>query len=328
MPRSVLMLVNRSKPQVAEALPAIRDLVSRHGVLAGELDASSAPLSAGDIPPKTDLIMVLGGDGTLLSQARRCVHLNLPLIGVNLGKLGFMSEFDPDALARQAPTLFGGGPLTLADRTMIQAEVHRPSGEAHGNGHHPIFVGLALNDCVIAAGPPYRMIEIGLRLGGVEGPILRGDGVIVSTPIGSTGYSVSAGGPIVSPELDSLAITPIAAHSLSFRPIVVSSRTPIELTIQKSNPVRNAGLWEAGSVSTGGTVSPDQPAPMGTTMVLDGQVLRPVSEGERIVLRGHDTPIRLVRNPESTYWGTLVRKLHWARPAGGAAPGTGTGSPV
>lgn len=331
MPRSVLLLVNRSKPQVAEALPAIRALVSRHGVLAGELDASNAPLHPGDIPPSTDLIMVLGGDGTLLSQARRCVHLGIPLIGVNLGKLGFMSEFDPDALARQAPTLFGGGPLALADRTMIQTEVHRPSGEANGNANHPIFVGLALNDCVIAAGPPYRMIEIGLRLGGIEGPILRGDGVIVSTPIGSTGYSVSAGGPIVSPELDSLAITPIAAHSLSFRPIVVSSRTPIELTILKSNPVRNAGLWEGGGTNHGGgTVSPDQPAPMGTTMVLDGQVLRPVSEGERIVLRGHDRPIRLVRNPESTYWGTLVRKLHWARPPGnpgGISPSTPPSSP-
>ncbi len=318
MPRSVLMLVNRSKPQVAEALPAIRALVSKHGIIAGELDASSAPLGSPDLPPTppADLIMVLGGDGTLLSQARRCVHLGIPLIGVNLGKLGFMSEFDPEALARQAPSLFGGGPLTLADRTMIQTEVHRPSGESNGNGHHPIFVGLALNDCVITAGPPYRMIEIGLRLGGVEGPILRGDGVIVSTPVGSTGYSVSAGGPIVSPELDSLAITPIAAHSLSFRPIVVSSRTPIELTVLKSNPVRNAGLW----ADHGGTVSPDQPAPMGTAMVLDGQVLRPITEGERIVLRGHDRPIRLVRNPETNYWGTLVRKLHWARPAG-AGPG-------
>jgi len=316
MPRSVLMLINRSKPQVAEALPTIRALVNRHGVLAGELDASSTPLSTLDLPAKPDLIMVLGGDGTLLSQARRCVHLGIPLIGVNLGKVGFMSEFDPEALARQAPTLLGGGPLTLADRTMIRTEVHRPSGDINGNEQHPIFVGLALNDCVITSGPPYRMIEIGLRLGGVEGPILHGDGVVVSTPIGSTGYSVSAGGPIVSPDLDSLAITPIAAHSLSFRPIVVSSRTPIELTVHKSNPVRNAGLWEGG----GGTVTPDQPAPMGTTMVLDGQVLRPVTEGERVILRGHDRPIRLVRNPESNYWGTLVKKLHWARPAG---PGGG-----
>lgn len=315
MPRSVLLLVNRSKPQVADALPMVRDLIARHGRLAAEFDAASTPLIASEFSAGTDLIMVLGGDGTLLSQARRCVSLGLPLIGVNLGKLGFMAEFDLDALRRQAPALLGSGPLSLADRTMIQADVYRPASTSHPD--HPAFSGLALNDCVITAGPPYRMIELGLRLGGVEGPILRGDGVIVSTPVGSTGYSISAGGPIVSPELDSLSITPIAAHSLSFRPIVVSSRTPIELTVIRSNTVRNAGLWD-----NGGGISTEQPAPMGTTLVLDGQVLRPVSEGERIVLRGHDRPIRLVRNPESSYWGTLVRKLHWARPAGpSASPG-------
>lgn len=331
MARSVLLLVNRSKPQVGEALPAIRDLVRRFGALAGELDATSAPAPVFSHAPgpassasgpsavtsltKPDLLMVLGGDGTLLSQARRFVHLGVPMIGVNLGKLGYMSEFDPDSLARQAPGLFGNGPLNVSDRTMIRVEVHRPNGEGGvaASPPPPVFVGLALNDCVITAGPPYRMIEVGLRLGGVEGPILRGDGVIVSTPVGSTGYSVSAGGPIVSPELDSLAVTPIAAHSLSFRPIVVSSRTEIELSVLRSNPVRNAGLWEAG-----GGISPDMPAPMGTTMVLDGQVLRPVTEGERIVCRGHDEPIRLVRNVESNPWQTLVRKLHWARPPGSA----------
>ncbi len=319
MPRSVLLLVNRSKPQVADALPAIRELVRRHGNLAGELDANASPLPPSETSTKADLLMVLGGDGTLLSQARRFVHLGLPMIGVNLGKLGYMSEFDPDSLARQAPTLFGDGRLVISDRTMIRAEVFRPSGRGTrgtGPADPPVFVGLALNDCVITAGPPYRMIELGLRLGGVEGPILRGDGVIVSTPVGSTGYSVSAGGPIVSPDLDSMAVTPIAAHSLSFRPIVVSSRTEIELTILRSNPVRNAGLWEAGS---SGSVSPDQPPPVGTTIVLDGQVLRPVTEGERVVCRGHDQPIRLVRNVESNPWQTLVRKLHWARP-----PGSGT----
>lgn len=316
MPRAVLLLVNQSKPAVVDALPSIRALVARHGRLAGELDVNHTPLELDQLPVRPDLIMVLGGDGTLLSQARRCVNLGIPLIGVNLGKLGFMAEFDVTALERHAPALLGNGRLDLADRTMIDVEVHRPMSTPAGTPDMPTFMAVALNDCVITAGPPYRMIEIGLRLGNVEGPILRGDGVIVSTPVGSTGYSVSAGGPIVSPELDSLAITPIAAHSLSFRPIVVSSRTPIELTIIRSNPVRNAGLWAGGA-----TTSTDQPPPMGTTLVLDGQVLRPVTEGERVVLKGHDRPIRLVRNPDSNYWQTLVRKLHWARPPGATGGG-------
>ncbi len=309
MPRSVLLMVNRSKPRVVEALPVLRDLVSRYGRLAGELDAGT-PTADSAVPPGVDLIMVLGGDGTLLSQARRWVNLGIPLIGVNLGKLGFLAEFDIDAFARQAPQLLGDAPLALIDRTMIRAEVFRP-GTSDPDRSTPSFVGLGLNDCVITAGPPYRMIEISIRLGGMKGPYLRGDGLIVSTPVGSTGYSISAGGPIVSPDLDSLAITPICAHSLSFRPIVVSSRTRIELSVVRSNPVRNAALWERSA-----GVSPEQPPPTGTTMVLDGQVLLPVSEGERLVLQGHEKPVRLVRNPESSYWQTLERKLHWAHLAG------------
>ena len=306
MARSVLVVVNRSKPQVVRALPEVRELVTRYGTIVGELDASHAPFTDKD-KLNAELVIVLGGDGTLLGQARKFVDMGTPILGVNLGKLGFLAEFDLPALRKHAASLFGSAVLETSDRTMIRAEVFRSALPSK-----PVFTGLALNDCVITSGPPYRMIELGLRLGGVDGPILRGDGVIVSTPIGSTGYSVSAGGPIVFPELDSLAITPIAAHSLSFRPIVVSSRRPIELAVLRSNPVRNAGQWDHGP----GAVTTDQPAPMGTTLVLDGQVLRPIGEGERVVLIGHDKPVRLVHNPDANYWETLVRKLHWATPAG------------
>src|SRR5690606_8901839 len=109
---------------------------------------------------------------------------------------------------------------------------------------------VALNDCVVTAGPPYRMIELDVYIDGEPGPTLRGDGVIVSTPIGSTAYNVSAGGPIVSPDLDSFTITPHAAHSLAFRPIVVPSSCEIDLHLRKGNDADDGG----------------------TTLVLDGQV--------------------------------------------------------
>lgn len=291
MARSVLLLVNRTKPRVCDALGEIRDLLERHGTVAGELDTIGPPLTDDH---GADMIMVLGGDGTLLAQARRCVDLGLPMIGVNLGTLGFLAEFDLDALKRQAPSLLGDGELELTERLLIEADVVGADGAV-------AFSGLALNDAVITAGPPFRMIEIALRVDGEESATLNGDGVIVSTPVGSTGYSVSAGGPIVAPSVDAISITPIAAHSLSFRPIVVPSASTIELDLRRANRAGGNGALEGGE---------------GTTLVLDGQVLLPLEEGCRVVIRRHGRVARLVHNRETSYWATLMRKMHWA-----AAPG-------
>ncbi len=289
MGRSVLLLVNREKPGAVKAVDEVRGLIDApgRGRLAGEFDANGDPIS---LPAGTsaDLIMVLGGDGTLLAQARRCVHLGLPMMGVNFGNLGFLAEFDLEALRRQADALLGDQPLTLSERMMIRAEV------AGKGAKKARFSGLALNDCAVTAGPPFRMITLDLRIDGEAGPSLRGDGVIVSTPIGSTAYNVSAGGPIVSPDLDSLTITPIAAHSLAFRPIVIAAKSAVTLEVTEANE------------GDGG----------GTTLVLDGQVQTRLREGDLITMRRYERSLRLVHNPETSYWRTLLRKLHWA-----AAPG-------
>ena len=246
--RSVLLLVNREKPRVVNALDEVRALLQKHGRIAGELAADNTPITEADANG-ADLVMVLGGDGTLLAQARRCVDLKLPLVGVNLGTLGFLAEYDLPALRRQAQTLLGDAPLTLRERMLIRAEVFRDhradSGEQSGAaGKHttaaPVFSGLAMNDAAVTAGAPFRMIEIAITIDGFPVPLLRGDGVIVSTPIGSTAYSVSAGGPIISPAVDSLTITPIAAHSLAFRPIVVEAQGTIELSMKQTNPPPSA----------------------------------------------------------------------------------------
>lgn len=290
MARSVLLLVNRHKPGAEAAAAEVRSLIDRCGRLAAEADADAgedAPPGSGD----ADLIVVLGGDGTLLTQARRCVGLGLPMLGVNVGNLGFLAEFDLASFREQAESLLAAETLPISERTMLSAETRGPDA-ASG------FTGLALNDCVITAGPPFRMIEIDVWIGGEQGPTLRGDGVIVSTPVGSTAYNVSAGGPIVSPALDSLTITPIAAHSLAFRPIVLPAEWPIDLHLRRANDEDHGG----------------------TTLVLDGQVDTRVYSEWRVSIGRHDRPLRLVSNPESTYWGTLIRKLHWA-----AAPGRDQG---
>lgn len=283
----MLLLVNSSKPQVTDALPEVRSILKSHGRIAAEMDVSADAITDAK---GAELIMVLGGDGSLLSQARRCLDLGLPLIGVNLGNLGFLAEFDVASLRQQAPSLLGDGPLDLRERMLVSAAVLRGDPRSGSS----VFAGLAMNDCVVTAGPPYRMIEVALRIDGEEGPSFRGDGVIVSTPSGSTAYSVSAGGPIVSPEVPSLTVTPIAAHSLAFRPIVLPGSTMIELHVKRANSGWNGGARE------------------GTTLVLDGQLHCHLLAGDRVVVRRDPRPVRLVHNTKSSYWQTLVRKMHWA----------------
>jgi len=284
MGRSVLLLANAGKPEVVDALPRVRALIERHGSVAGEMEADGETITDAQ---GADLVLVLGGDGTLLAQCRRCANLGLPIVGVNFGNLGFLAQFDDDAFEKHAPSLLGDTPLSIEQRAMIGISVLEPSGRER-------LEAIACNDAVITAGPPYRMVEMALHIDGEPGPTWRGDGVVVATPIGSTGHNVSAGGPILTPELDSLSIAPIAAHSLAFRPIVVGADRRLEIELLQAN--------ETGD--------------NGTTLVLDGQERLLLREGERVRLSTSPLRIALVRNPEWSYWRTLLQKLH-----GAAAPG-------
>jgi NAD+ kinase len=287
MPRRVLMLVNGAKPDAASASSEVRRLIESQGSSVRQMDvehAASDLASADD----ADLLVVLGGDGTLISQSRRAANLNVPILGVNLGKLGFLAEYDLRSLGEQAAYLFSDAQLPTREVHMIRAEVFGT------NESKPKFRSAALNECVVTAGPPYRMISLTMRIGQQDGPSVTGDGMIVSTPTGSTAYNVSAGGPIVAPDVDAWIITPIAAHSLAFRPVVVASSARIELTMARVNRV-NDGARQ-----------------FGTSLTLDGQISTPLVELDRIVLSQDDRPIRFVRNPLGGYWSTLIDKMHWA----------------
>lgn len=293
MGRSVLLLVNRAKPEVLAALDEVRKAIqAAGGRIAAEHDAAdgtgraAVPDAAG-----AELIVVLGGDGTLMSQTRRCAGLNLPLLGVNLGKVGFLAEFDLEHLREHGTTLFGNGRLEIVERCMLAATVTRATGGTGGNGGASA-ARLALNDAVVTAGPPFRMIGMSLSIDGKPGPEVSGDGLIISTPIGSTAYNISAGGPIVSPDVRALAVTPIAAHSLSFRPVVVSGDSTVEITLRRVNDDRASGG--------------------GTTLVLDGQSTARLHAGDRLTVRLDERPARFVRNPRVEYWSTLVSKMGWA----------------
>jgi NAD+ kinase len=290
---SVLLAFDDSREEVRLAAERVRAIVERHGRCAGQTHSRAEDDAEG--LDGADLVVVLGGDGTLLSQARRFAESGVPLLGVNLGRLGFMAEFDLDAVERHGEAIFGRRQWETASLGMLRAEVF--SGDAPS----PRFDGLALNETAITAGFPFRMIELSLRINGEAGPDIGGDGLIVSTPTGSTAYNVSAGGPIVAPGVDALAITPIAAHTLSFRPIVVPASSEIEVGARRVNNDLPRG---------------------GTTLVLDGQVQTPLSAGDRVRIRGNARRVEFVRNPEVGFWATVIQKLHW-----GAQPRMRNGSP-
>lgn len=285
MPKRVLLLTN---PRSAEATAAAKDVAAFIASIAPVVGSQEA--SPGPVPVEAhqaDVIVVLGGDGTLLSQARRFIDLDLPLLGVNLGRLGYIAEFTLDSLRNQAVALFGDGQLPTRALAMLHAEVYSPGQTA------PRLRGIALNEAVVANGLPRHMMELSLSIDGRIGPSVSGDGLIVSTPIGSTAYNLSAGGPILAPDADALAITPLAPHSLSFRPVVVSGSSVIELSMLRA------------SAPAGGQTC---------ALVLDGQVSEPLRDFDRIVLRKHDRQIRFVRNLHADYWSTLIERLHWAAP--------------
>ncbi len=298
MGRRVLLVVNRSKAEAVAAGAEVRRLIEgQGGKVLLEIEAQPPARGAVATPPPagTDLVVVLGGDGTLLNEAKKYAASGVPMLGVNLGKVGFLAEFDLAALRAQAATLFCSGPLELGQRSMLRVSHGVPGRGAEG----PLFGApqWALNDCVITAGPPFRMIAIEISIDGEPGPTVSGDGLIVSTPMGTTAYNAAAGGPILAPSTHALALTPIAAHSLSFRPVVVAGDSTIRLTLKRVND-DGPGNGEGG----------------GTTLVLDGQGQRRLHQGEVIEVALHDRPIRLVRNPKSSYWSTLIQKMHWATP--------------
>lgn len=270
---TVLLVGDRDRDGVPALLDGVGRLLASRGLRAIEQPP-------GVVDPPADgigLVVVLGGDGTLLGQARRFAASGTPVVGVNVGRLGFLAEFDLDALERHADRVLGGEP-PVRERMLLEATVVSGEGERSA--------GVAVNDVVIAAGPPFRMIEIALELEGREGPDLLGDGVIVSTPAGSTAYNVSAGGPIVDPDLDAIVITPNAAHSLAFRPIVAPPTLAVDMQVRRANE--------------------------GTTLLLDGVPACSLSVGDVVRVRCGRRRARLVANPDHDYWRTLMTKMRWA----------------
>ncbi|MHC4119297.1 MAG: NAD(+)/NADH kinase [Planctomycetota bacterium] len=235
-----------------------------------------------DILKKCDFAIVFGGDGSIISTARNLSRASIPLIGVNVGKLGFLAEFSVGELEDSFPSLAKGA-LPTYKRMMLRCRI---LGGDSGAGRAEKFCSAAVNDVFVAAGPPFRTVELQIL---VDGQPLAGcvsDGLIISTPTGSTAYNLSAGGPILSPQIEAMVITPICPHSLSFRPIVINADSTIEVVGMRVNK--------------------------GTTVSIDGQVSLSLSSDELVRVERDDSDFLLVNNPLRSQWDTLATKLRWA----------------
>jgi len=277
---------------VARALNDLRPWLAERSRIVAEPDTLALTRGTACEIPDADLAIVLGGDGTMLAQARHLCDRDTPMLGVNFGKLGFLAEFSPDDLRHHWPAI-ANGICRTTDRLMMDVRVFDANAADCHVGRldmdHCKHASVALNDAVITAGAPFRMVEMGLAIEPVEGSAatqVNGDGVIVSTSTGSTAYNLAAGGPIISPGVDAFCVTPICVHSLAFRSIVVRPDAGICVRLDSAN--------------------------RGTALVIDGQETIKLTAHEQIFVQKHAHPLRLVRNPDFTYWKMLAQKMQWA----------------
>lgn len=228
-----------------------------------------------------DYAVVLGGDGTIISAARSLSEAEVPVIGVNLGKLGFLAEFSvAEFKERFADIVAGKAPVET--RMMLGCRVCERSQEAREKFHSK-----AVNDVFITAGPPFRVIELKIAVDGQHVASCVSDGLIVSTPTGSTAYNLSAGGPILDDSMQAMVITPICAHSLSFRPIVIDAASRVQISCTRINE--------------------------GTTVSIDGQVSSGLTLDDVVQIARERSGFKVVNNPQRTRWETLATKLGWGR---------------
>ncbi|MBL8879376.1 MAG: NAD(+)/NADH kinase [Phycisphaerales bacterium] len=269
----IAIVASPGKPSAQHGLSRVQEWIRTRGeVVFAEVTHDVEAVSSAN----PDLLVVLGGDGTLIAAVRALGERQVPIVGVNLGKLGYLAEFTLAQLEASSDFLFDGS-IPITRRIMLCVE--------HFSADGSVFRTLAVNDCVALAGVPFRVIELSVEADGDRVAVVRGDGLIIATPSGSTAHNLSAGGPILEPTAHSFILTPICPHALTYRPLLLGSERRITLTATRANP--------------------------GTTIVIDGQIARPFALGDRVVLTRHVADFLLVRNPRHSIWHTLRTKLKW-----------------
>jgi NAD+ kinase len=268
-PRRVGIVHKVTSREAAEAAVLVTQFLRARGV---EVTTDEA-----DLGRTAELVLVLGGDGTLIHAASLLDGRPAPILGVNMGKLGFMTEVPQNELYVALEEVLAGT-AQVSERMKLRVHLHRG-----GSAERAVDMEV-LNDAVLAKGALSRMVELEIRCGGSFVSTLRGDGIIVATPTGSTAYALSAAGPIMDPTMRGVILAPICPHTLTQRPLVVPDDKTVELWIRNDTDV---------------------------FLTLDGQKGMKLSRGDRIQAKQSQNRVLLVRNPRIDFYGILRAKLRW-----------------
>ena len=286
-PPRICALVGRfTDPRVAEsARVALAHLVERGVTVrvdcAAPLAVSAAvrAVATAELSPGADLMIAVGGDGTLLYAAGLVARHGVPLLGINRGRLGFLTDVMPQDIATCLDAALAGQ-LDADERPLLAARLQHADGTSHE--------ALALNDVVLQKLATGRMLDFETRVAGRYVNTHAGDGIVVASATGSTAYALSCGGPIIEPQLDIVVLAPICPHTLSDRPIVVSGRSVIEIRLLERPDTR-------------------------AQVTCDGSILGTLVPGERLEVRRAAERVTLLHPPGHDYFRLLRSKLHWGR---------------
>ncbi|WP_300452830.1 NAD kinase [Accumulibacter sp.] len=288
LPRTIALIGKYQSPDIAESIRVLAKYLHERGItvlieeetarhVVSQLTLGSwASGSFAWLGAHSDMAIVVGGDGTMLNAARQLARYRVPLVGVNQGRLGFMTDIARNDMLTCMDDLLDGK-FVPETRMLLDAEIFR--------GGRSVVSNLALNDVVVDKGATGRMIEFELSIDGEFIYHLRSDGLIVSTPTGSTAYSLSANGPILHPQVSAIALVPLCPHALSNRPILVGDRNEVEIRIVYATDSRSH---------------------------FDGQVTVDLRNDDRVRIRRSEYSICLLHPPGHSYFAMLREKLHWS----------------
>jgi len=274
------IFVKRNRPKAGKAAAELIEWCKKRNLewLVSEAIALEYGLSGGvaenQVAKECSVLVVLGGDGTLLAGARLLKGREAPIVGVNLGGLGFLTEITESEML-EVMAEFIEGKCRIERRSTLSGYV-RLAGET---AHFTVF-----NDVVISKSDLARIIDMDVKVDGEMICSIKADGLIICTPTGSTAYSLSAGGPIIHPKLAGITITPICPHTLTNRPLVIPAHSEIEVLLVSNDVVR---------------------------VTLDGQEGMPIRAGDKLILGPGDNDVLLVKSPVRSYYDILRQKLHW-----------------
>jgi NAD+ kinase len=281
---NIAILGRHDDSRVAEPMQVLTRHLTKAGinVLASnnlQLDLPVTRMDEAVLCDNADLVIAIGGDGTMLYAGRLARDSGTPILGINRGRLGFLADVTPDEMIPSVEQVLRGD-YTRDSRMLLEAHLIKESGEES--------VSFALNDVVLKRRETGRMVDFSTRVGGIFVNTHSGDGLIVATPTGSTAYSLSCGGPIISPKLDAVVVVPVCPHTLTDRPIVIPADQTIEVVLLERDETKAA-------------------------VTVDGHPIGEIRPTDRLIISAADQRITLVHPLSYDFYGILRSKLFWGR---------------